>query len=175
MLEAGCGNGWLCHMISDIPGSRVIGVDVNFTELQQAARVFQDFPNLHFIYTDINSGLFRENKFDIIVFAASIQYFESLEEILGSALKLLKPGGEIHIIDSPFYSNSEIKAAQQRSRIYYEEAGFPAMASCYFHHCLEELKPYHYSIMYNPRKLLNRFSKIKRPFFWICIRNGRKC
>jgi hypothetical protein len=84
---------------------------------------------------------------------------------------LLKPGGEIHIIDSPFYSNSEINAAKHRSRIYYEEAGFPAMADCYFHHSLQELKQFRPSVLYNPENLFNRFKKIKLPFYWLTLRN----
>ncbi len=171
MLEIGCGNGWLCHMLSSVTGSQVIGIDVNFTELQQAARVFQDFNNLHFIYTDISNEPFREKKFDIIVFAASIQYFESLTAILAIALKLLKPGGEIHILDSPFYSTTEINAAKHRSQVYYEEAGFPAMADCYFHHGLQELRQFRPSVLYNPKNPFNRLAKVKRPFYWLTVCN----
>ena len=50
ILEIGCGNGWLSHRLSIIPGGKVIGTDINFTEIQQAARVFQHIPNLHFIH-----------------------------------------------------------------------------------------------------------------------------
>lgn len=171
ILEIGCGNGWLSHNLAWITGSRVIGVDVNFTELQQAARVFQHLPNLHFIYTDIRNGPFSEKKFDAIVFAASIQYFESLDEIFNNTLKLLRPGGEIHILDSPFYTVSEIKAARQRTRVYYEQAGFPAMTGCYFHHSLSELQPYTFNVLYDPGKWINRLLHPKYPFYWIRITN----
>src|SRR5215467_13900511 len=40
ILEVGCGNGWLSYQLSRIPGSKVIAVDINLTELRQAARVF---------------------------------------------------------------------------------------------------------------------------------------
>ena len=68
-----------------LPGSKVIGTDINFSEIQQAARVFQHVPNLHFIYTYAEPGVFKEKKFDIIIFAASIQYFESLQETISNS------------------------------------------------------------------------------------------
>ena len=139
ILEVGCGNGWLAHQLADVPRSKVIGTDINFTELQQAAKVFKELPNLHFIYTDIESGLFEERQFDIIVFAASIQYFSSLNKIIGESMRLLKPNGEIHIIDSHFYSLTELNAAKQRSLLYYQSAGFPELAEWYFHNSLDDL------------------------------------
>src|ERR1700740_506529 len=39
LLEVGCGNGWLCHRLSAIPGAGVTGMDVNHNELEQAVRV----------------------------------------------------------------------------------------------------------------------------------------
>ncbi len=172
ILEIGCGNGWLSHRLSSIPDSKVIGTDINFTEIQQAARVFQNIANLHFMYTHTESGMFKEKKFDTIVFAASIQYFPSLSEAIKSIVRLLKPGGEIHIIDSHFYSIAQLGEAKQRSIIYYQSAGFPEMADCYFHHSLDDLKNYNYSILYDPKKLFTKFSRSKNPFHWICIKSS---
>ncbi|MEP7374651.1 MAG: methyltransferase domain-containing protein [Chitinophagaceae bacterium] len=169
ILEIGCGNGWFSRKLSDIPGSRVIGTDINFSEIQQAASVFQNVPNLHFMYADAEQEVFKEKKFDTIVFAASIQYFESLSETITGTLKLLKPGGEIHIIDSPFYSLAELRAARLRTNHYYESVGFPEMADCYFHHCYGDLENYNYSILYNPKAIFNKFLRNKNPFPWISI------
>src|SRR5579872_2058605 len=108
ILEVGCGNGWLSHQLAEIRGSEVTGLDINFTELQQAARVFNDDPNLHFIHGDIRSAILGDRLFDCIVFAATIQYFPSLKKILHWSLTYLKPGGEIHILDSHLYRPEEI-------------------------------------------------------------------
>jgi hypothetical protein len=105
----------------------------------------------------------------VIVFAASMQYFESLHETINNTLKLLKPGGEIHIIDSPFYSPAELKAARLRTTHYYESVGFPEMVDCYFHHSYDELETYNYSIRYDPKAILNKFLRNKNPFPWIRI------
>ena len=171
MLEIGCGNGWLSHKLSTIPRSMVIGTDINFSEIQQAARVFQHAPNLHFIYTYAEPGIFKEKRFDIVIFAAAIQYFESFPETIKNALNWLKQDGEIHILDSPFYSAMEVSPARQRSRDYYESKGFPGMIDYYFHHSFEELKKFNYEILYQPGKLIKRFTGNKNPFPWIVIRS----
>jgi ubiquinone/menaquinone biosynthesis C-methylase UbiE len=169
IMEIGCGNGWLSKTLSTIPESRVIGTDINFSEIQQAANVFQGIPNLHFMYVDTGLRVFKEKKFDIILFAASIQYFKSLKETINNTLKLLKPGGEIHIIDSPFYALHELMAAKLRTQHYYESAGFPEMTDYYFHHCYDDLENYSYSKHYDPKSWRAKFLRNKNPFPWISI------
>ena len=169
ILEVGCGNGWLSHRLSAIPASKVIGADINFTEIQQAAGIFQHIPNLHFIYGAIDADTFEEKQFDVIVFAASIQYFPSLHGIISRAMKLLRPNGEIHILDSHFYSREELGNARDRSRLYFQVAGFPGMMDFYFHHCLDDIAHHHYSMLYDPDSLFNKFSRNKNPFPWILI------
>jgi ubiquinone/menaquinone biosynthesis C-methylase UbiE len=170
ILEVGCGNGWLSHQLAEIDKTTVIGADINFSEIQQAAKVFHAKSNLHFIYNDIASGIFEENHFDTIVFAASIQYFSSFTEIIQESLKLLSPFGEIHIIDSHFYRLSELSAAKQRSLLYFEEAGFPQMINWYFHHSHDELEQFNFSILYDPNSIFNKFLRHKNPFPWVCIK-----
>lgn len=170
ILETGCGNGWLSHQLSMLPGADVIGSDVNFTELQQAARVFGSTPNLQFIYGDIRSEVFENMLFDIVVFAASVQYFPSLTEIINSTFKLLKPQGEIHIIDSHFYKSGEAVIAKKRTDEYYDQLGFPEMADHYFHHCLSELGAFSFKILYKPFPFAGLLSGNSNPFTWVCIK-----
>ncbi|HEY1871630.1 MAG TPA: methyltransferase domain-containing protein, partial [Chitinophagaceae bacterium] len=146
ILEVGCGNGWLCSQLSKIPGSNVAGIDINTTELEQAKRVFGHVENLEFFYSELADQNARNENFDAIVFAASIQYFASLDEILVPAMQLLNPKGEIHILDSHFYKSSELETARQRSVDYYRSVEFPELSKHYFHHSLDELKPYHHKI-----------------------------
>jgi len=172
ILEVGCGNGWLSHQLSRIPGSRVIGMDLNLTELTQAARVFNANSKLKFIYGDFRDGLVSDLQFDAVIFAASIQYFPALPEVLDTALKLIYSNGEVHIVDSPLYSKEGLRAAAERTRVYYQGLGFPMMAAHYFHHETGDLNGYEYRILRDPtswkNKLINR-----NPFPWICVK-GRK-
>ncbi len=170
ILEIGCGNGWLSHRLATIPSSMVIGTDINFYEIQQAARVFQNISNLHFVYTYGKPEVFKENRFDAVIFAAAIQYFESFHDTMQQAISWLRDDGEVHILDSPFYSGMELLAAKQRTRDYYESIGFKEMADYYFHHSYEDLKKFNFRILYQPGKLVTRLTGNKNPFPWIVIR-----
>jgi SAM-dependent methyltransferase len=101
ILEIGCGNGWLSRQLSTVPGSRVVGLDSNFGELRQAARVFRRQANLKFIYGDFYSAVLQDLSFDIIVMAATVHCFPSTHRIIRDALGYLRPHGELHLLDSP--------------------------------------------------------------------------
>ncbi|HEY2721011.1 MAG TPA: class I SAM-dependent methyltransferase [Chitinophagaceae bacterium] len=172
ILEVGCGNGWLAAQFSKISGSNVAGIDINQIELAQAKRVFDHIENVEFINCEITDAPICVEKFDVIIFAASVQYFSSLHKIIEQALRLLVPGGEIHIIDSFFYKATELEAARKRSAEYYDLLHSSEMAKHYFHHDIDELKSFKFKIFYNPDQIINRFLKNKKPFHWICIYNG---
>jgi ubiquinone/menaquinone biosynthesis C-methylase UbiE len=170
ILEVGCGNGWLSAQLSKISNTEVYGVDINFTELEQAARVFENRGNVHFIYADMCAGELLPMKFDVIVFAASMQYFKSLKAVVEVAMQHLNDNGEIHIIDTILYNAHETGEAKKRTQDYYASLGYPEMADHYFHHSKKELKAFHYKLMYNPDKLMNQLFRPDDIFPWICIK-----
>ena len=102
ILEIGCGNGWLSAFLAKHPSFEVIGSDINRFEIEQAERVFKS-RNLKFILSQPDNILLND-KYDIILFAASIQYFSPLKKITELALSALNTGGEIHFIDTHFLS-----------------------------------------------------------------------
>lgn len=167
ILEAGCGNGWLCSQIAKAITGNVTGLDINKPELEQAKRVFTEQKNLAFITGGLES--LQQKKFHVIIFAASIQYFSSLHTTLTAAFKILHPKGEVHILDSHFYKLSELPGAQRRTEAYYSKMGFPGLAPFYFHHSFEELKLFKHKFLYKPNSVFTVFNKNKNPFPWICI------
>ncbi|HEY0679398.1 MAG TPA: class I SAM-dependent methyltransferase [Chitinophagaceae bacterium] len=170
ILEVGCGNGWLSNKLSAISQSMVTGFDINQVELQQAKRVFGHRLNLKFTSRDPFVGAQDQSQFDIIVFAASVQYFSSLRKTISDALKVLKPDGTIHIIDSHFYELEEAAKAKQRTLDYFTSLGFPGFAAHYFHHSLSSLEEFNFRILYDPGSLLNKILRRKDPFHWVCIK-----
>lgn len=166
ILEIGCGNGWLSAQLAMEPSWMVTGMDINTEELGQAKRVFQKYSNLNFIPGDLRQVKLN-SRFDVILFAASIQYFPFLAEIVGVASDYLKPGGEIHIIDTVFYAEEEVEAAMKRSESYYISLGYPEAARFYFHHTREELGITGSKILYDPRTFMNKLFR-KNPFYWAC-------
>ncbi|HSY77602.1 MAG TPA: class I SAM-dependent methyltransferase [Bacteroidia bacterium] len=167
ILEIGCGNGWLCHQLSFVPNSTITGLDVNMYEMEQADRVFQSVLNINFIYGDIFEDILPEKSFDTIVFAASIQYFSSITEVLDRVIPLLSPNGETHIIDSPFYnSDKEASEAKERSAVYFEKHGAANMALYYNHHLYSSLAKYKHTI--KKPSLMERLLK-KSYFPWVIV------
>lgn len=162
ILEVGCGNGWLCHQLSKIPQNSITGIDINTTELAQAGRVF---PSLRFLSCTLQE-LENKQAFDVIVFAASFQYFPSVKEVIQACFSHLKKGGEVHILDTHFYAAGEAAEAAERSRAYFASAGFPQMKKFYFHHTLASLEEFGFVMLYNPTKFFNRLFN-KTPFPWL--------
>ncbi|ASU35179.1 class I SAM-dependent methyltransferase [Mucilaginibacter xinganensis] len=169
ILEIGCGNGWLSSKLASVSNSTVIGLDANEPEIMQAKRVFTN-ERLQFIRSNFEPQFFKGRKFDIILFAAAIQYFPSFKNAIGDALSCLKNGGEIHIIDSNFYKPTEMVNAAKRTAAYYAELGYPEMAAHYFQHSITALQPFNYKILFNPASLVNRIIN-KNPFYWILIKH----
>lgn len=173
ILELGCGNGWLSNLLSK-SGHDVVGVDQNLHELKQAARVFSPNSKLSFLSADIFSASFAPENFDVILLASVIQYFRDLPDLLIVLMHYLKPQGEIHIIDSPLYTDAEIKNAVHRSRQYYSSLGFPEMAGQYFHHCASDLKAFDSRWLYRPRSHIVQWRRILKsfdsPFPWLVVR-----
>jgi len=174
ILDIGCGNGWMTHRLSEVTNSRVTGIDLNQYELEQATRTFGEKENLCFVYGDVMNNIFPPASFNTIILAASIQYFSNLEKLVSELLKFLKPAGEIHIIDSPVYTESETEQAKKRSLEYYRRLGFPEMSDYYFHHHWKELQLVDYLVLNRTLKdiiALKIFRDKALLFPWIVIRN----
>ena len=173
LLDLGCGNGWFCGHLSQFVDHNYYCVDVNLMELKQGRKVFNS-EKLKFIYADIISVKFADALFDIITINAAIQYFPDINLLIKRLVELLKVNGEIHIIDSPLYSDAEAAKAKQRTLDYYSSIDFKEMANYYFHHKLSELTGYNYKILYDPNSYLNKFKRSlgfkTSPFPWVTIK-----
>ncbi len=173
IMDLGCGNGWLAGNLSKDSDADFVAVDINQWELQQAARVFSS-SNLCFCYGDIFKDIFPKLKFDLIIVNSAIQYFPSLPELLSRLLALLTKRGEIHIVDSPIYDESQVAAARQRTENYYKELGFEQMAASYYHHCFDDLRSFQFETLFRPESIRNKaknfFGINENPFPWIKIK-----
>lgn len=170
ILEIGCGNGWLSHMLSRLKNTHVIGLDVNVTELQQAVNVFQRISNLTFIKGDVFT-LKLPVKTDYVVLASSVQYFPDFTELVKVLLKMLSNNGEIHILDSPFYDHHNVRQARQRSDTYFS-AQNSKMIDHYNHHTWQMLSQFNFQILYNPTSVISKLKnkiQLDSPFPWIRI------
>lgn len=169
ILEVGCGNGWLSSKLANIPNASVTGLDPNRIEIEQAQRVFIK-PNLKFIHGSFDSNTFNGSvKFDVIIFAASIQYFPSLKDVIADAFALMSKAGRVHITDTHFYHAQELETAQARTLEYYNSLGFPEMAAKYFHHPLKNILHFKHKTIFDPTTFWNRLTR-KGVFYWIKLK-----
>jgi SAM-dependent methyltransferase len=176
ILELGCGNGWLSHRISSLRGVSVWGLDRMGIELTQAARLFNT-ANVSFLSGDIFSPPFLPGSFDIILLASVIQYFPDLPALIRCLFPLLSQKGEIHLLDSPLYSESLLTLARSRTKDHYSLLGFPEMADHYFHHSAGILKHFTPHWRYRPDGWQARISRflghVTSPFPWLSITKSK--
>lgn len=151
ILDVGCGNGWLTHLLAaKFAETEFFGIDIFKEELHKAANAFQ-LPNLNWILGDVADNLFQPNSFNTILLCASIQYFSDFKNLIIQLQYYLKDDGEIIIIDTPFYSESEFIKAKERTIAYYNQLHFPEMSKHYHHRKYSELQNFNFKLLYKPR------------------------
>lgn len=176
LLDIGCGNGWMsAKMAQSSKEGQVLGLDVGAVELWQAEEAFGGNENLAFVQGDVFSAQLCEGAFDFVVLAGAIQYFDDVQALLRRLYALLRVGGEIHVVDSPFYSQNEIQSAAERTREYYASMGFPALAAHYHAHSWDALAQFSPTFLYQPQDWFTRILRIfpwnhESPFPWIVFR-----
>jgi SAM-dependent methyltransferase len=167
ILDIGCGNGWMSNRLAENVHWRVLGIDVNEPELNQAKRLFAR-ENLQFQQVHVLDNTLSAAQFDVVVLAASVQYFPDLPVLIASIERILKPGGEIHITDAPFYNSPTAREqARQRSADYYTRQGVPEMTDFYFHHLVSDIQLLGFQALNNGlwHKIQRKTGRIS-PFLW---------
>lgn len=174
LIEIGCGNGWFCHRLAEkLPDTNIVGLDINRHELLQASRVFGNV-NPTWLFGNLFKVPWPERLFDVVIFNGSLQYFPDIPALFGRILPSLVADGEIHVLDSPFYSEEEMPSVQKSTESYYRQLGVPAMVSYYHPHTMAELEPYHLQWLYDPNSIANRLKRRVgidiNPMPWIRLR-----
>ncbi len=146
VLEVGCGNGWFSSRLAENKLLQVYALDINVAELEQGARLFSA-SNLQFCFGDLFEDIFPPENFDYILLNASIQYFDNIPDLMERLFSYLKKSGEIHITDSPIYTEKTVASAKQRTVDYFSSLEMPEMIPFYHHHTLKELTSIKYQVL----------------------------
>lgn len=112
ILDLGAGNGWLSYRLS-LEGHRCTAIDIRDDEVDGlgAAAPFLQRTGFSCLVASFDAVPLPDACADIAVFNASLHYATDLEATFTEATRLIRPGGMIVILDSPFYEREMDGAA----------------------------------------------------------------
>lgn len=120
IVDLGAGNGWLCHRVA-LEGHRAVALDIRDDAVDglSAAGTYLERGSSRFerVVASFEALPFRDGSFDIVVFNASLHYALDLDATLREAARVVRGGGKIAVLDSPFYtreSDGEAMVAEKR-------------------------------------------------------------
>ena len=114
-LDLGAGNGWLSYRLAQ-RGHLSAAIDL-LTNPQDGlgVHVYYDAAFTP-VQAEFDRLPFEAAQFDLAIFNASLHYAVNYETTLCEALRVLRPGGQIVILDSPVYRSGESGAQMVRER-----------------------------------------------------------
>jgi ubiquinone/menaquinone biosynthesis C-methylase UbiE len=100
ILDVGCGTGAISKDIAKIVGEKgkVIGIDNTKKFIESGKKNYSEIKNLDLIHSDL-FDFQSEEKFDLIISARVLQWLTTPKEALLKMKELLKPNGQISILD----------------------------------------------------------------------------
>jgi SAM-dependent methyltransferase len=121
VADLGAGNGWLSYRVAGA-GHHPIAVDIRDDAVDGlgAAEPFLSLaPRMRCIVAPFEELPLPTGSIDIALFNASLHYATRLDCALSEAMRVTRRGGQIAILDSPFYSRAadgEAMVAEKRQR-----------------------------------------------------------
>ena len=100
ILDVACGTGELAKLLLEKnPQQQITGVDISESMLKIACKKLEAYSNVSLLRASVTSLPFDNDSFDLIICANAFHYFENPELALTEMKRVLKPQGEIIILD----------------------------------------------------------------------------
>lgn len=135
VLDIGAGNGWMSYRLAT-SRHRPVAVDLllNDADGLGAARHYRSavsrlFPRFQ---AEMDVLPFVDGQFDLVAFNAAFHYSEDYERTLREALRCLRRGGHVAILDSPFYRDcaSGMRMVEEKRSQFEKQYGFRSDSIC---------------------------------------------
>ncbi len=102
IIDLGAGNCWLSYRLS-LRRHRVCAVDI-FLDPRDGLGAAGHYPvQFPAIGAEFDRLPFSSSSFDLAIFNSSVHYSTDYRTTLGEAIRCLRPGGRLAILDSPVY------------------------------------------------------------------------
>jgi SAM-dependent methyltransferase len=128
-LDLGAGNGWLSYRLAQ-RGHVAAAIDL-LTNPQDGLGAYVHYDAAFTpVQAEFDRLPFDNAQFDLAIFNASLHYAVNYETTLREALRVLHPGGQIVVLDSPVYrsSSSGAQMVREREAAFTQAYGFPSNA-----------------------------------------------
>jgi len=125
VLDAGCGSGRHLRALAKLPDLKIIGIDRNGSDLNDALTALKNMPdalseNYLVSRADINNLPFAPASFDCVICSEVLEHIPEHENALKELVRILKPQGTL-VVSVPRYFSERI--CWFISRDYYNEKG----------------------------------------------------
>jgi SAM-dependent methyltransferase len=178
VLDLGSGNGWLSYRLT-LGGHECVAVDVRDDDVDGLGASFC-YRGFERIVASFDGLPLSNDRFDIAVFNSSLHYALDLGAVLQEARRVVRSGGRIVILDSPFYGSAadgEQMVAEKRASGAYGET--PDFIEYLTAERLQAAAPLEwrrhrvwYPLWYEMRPLVARIRRRRRPSrfdLWECV------
>jgi HemK-related putative methylase len=115
IADVGAGNGWLAARLSQ-RGHQVAAIDITVSAADGLGAHVHHIASFVPIQAEFDHLPFENHQLDLVIFNASFHYSTQYEATLHEALRVLRPDGQIVILDSPLYRNAASGAQMVRER-----------------------------------------------------------
>jgi len=100
VLDVACGTGEFERLIlSENPAQQMVGVDISDEMLAIARQKLQHYPNIDFQLASASALPFSDASFDTVISGNAFHYFDDPSVVLKEMERMLKPGGNLIILD----------------------------------------------------------------------------
>ena len=125
ILDAGCGSGRHLRALAKLPDLKIIGIDRNGSDLNDALTALKNMPdalsdNYLVSCADIKNLPFASASFDCVICSEVLEHIPEHENALKELVRILKPQGDL-VVSVPRYFTEKI--CWLISTAYYNEEG----------------------------------------------------